>query len=231
MPHDSAPSWRQQCAVLRGLVLDGSAASHPLGGPGFFARSDLSQVERTAARVRSDVFSRKRRGARSLTDLYAGTLAGVDHPALAKAFFRSPWFLAYGELPDRPAQYSAEEAFYRFLCDENIGPADLRFAELADAMIQALVVQPRPAFRVPPEIEQAPFGYFALAELAGRTWLFAAARGSIVRGPVDAAVAAVLRHRGLEPSDAVISATAWRAAVTVLESSGLGVTARKPQVR
>jgi len=80
------------------------------------------------------------------------------------------------------------------LCDEEVGAAELRRAEFADAMIRALLVQPRPAFRVPAEIERTSSGgYCAVVRVAGQPYVFAAHAGAMVRGPADASTVASIR--------------------------------------
>jgi hypothetical protein len=227
-PHEDHAAWDAQRAVLRALVFDAATerarSSSITAGHAFLVRTDARQVERTAARLRVDVLARRRRGAVALTESFAGSLAGVPleaHADLAARFCGSRWFAEHGEVPDRSDQLSAEEAFYRFLCDEQLGAPELRLAEFADAMISALAVQPRSAFRIPTEIERAPFGYFALVELSGRTLVFAATKDRVVRGPIDRAAAEVLRHRGDRPPASELPAPAWDAAIERLASAGL----------
>lgn len=226
-PRDRLASWDAQRTVLRALVFDAPAEPRKVtAGRSFLVRTDLRHVERTHARLQSDVLARRRRGAVPLTDAFVGSLADVPveaHAELASRFCRSRWFADHGEVPDRADQICAEEAFYRFLCDEQIGTAELRLAEFADAMISALAVQPRAAFRVPAEIERAAFGYFALVEVAGRTLVFAASADRVVRGPIDATAAEVLRHRGNRPAGSDVSAAAWRAVTERLASIGLSL--------
>ncbi len=230
-PHDGRAAWDAQRAVLRALIFDGGLDRSLTAGPTFLVRTELRQVERTAARLGSDVLTRHRRGAVPLTESFSGSLAGVPleaHPMLAARFRRSSWFAGHGEVPDRRDQLSAEEAFYRFLCDEKIGSADRRLAEFAEAMISALAVQPCAAFRVPPEIERAGFGYFVVIEAAGRTLLFATAHERIVRGPIDWMTAEVLRHRGNRPRGSKISGSVWGAVNERLASIGLAFTTADP---
>ena len=231
LPRDDA-AWAAQRAVLRALVFDAAQdranSSWVATGPAFLVRTDMGQVERTAARLRSDLLTRRRRGAAPLTESFAGSLAGVSgesHSEIASRFCRSRWFAEHGEVPDRADQLSAEEAFYRFLCDEQIGAAEVRLAEFAGAMISALAVQPRSAFRVPSEIERAGFGYFALVEVSGKTLIFAASHDRIVRGPIDRSAAEVLRHRGIRPPTSELSASLWHAVVRGLASIGLSLAA------
>ena len=211
-PRDGHAAWDAQRTVLRALVFDADAARAPwrsiTAGSKFLVRTDVRQVERTAARMTNDVLARRRRGALPLTECFAGTLAAVPFDAhfdLASRFCRSRWFAEHGELPDRADQLSAEEAFYRFLCDEQIGTPELRLAEFADAIISALAVQPDAAFRVPCEVERAPFGYIALVEVSDRTLVFAASNDRVVRGPIDRSAAEVLRHRGHRPPGSEMS--------------------------
>lgn len=142
-----------------------------------------------SARFVGDLLTRKRRGAAPLAEIYAGTLAGADVGALARRFIASPWFARYGEVPDRSDQLCIEDAFYRFLCDEHIGDPDVRLAEMLDAMIRAVAVQPCPAFVVPDEIQRVPGGYLAVASIAGRRVAFAAVGARVLRGPADAVLA------------------------------------------
>ncbi len=224
-PRDRQAAWDAQRAVLRSLVFDGGAdragASKITAGSTFLVRTDARQVERTAARLTRDVLARRRRGALPLTECFSGSLAAGACADLASRFCQSRWFAEHGELPDRSDQLSAEEAFYRFLCDEQIGPPELRHAEFADAIISALAVQPRAAFRVPREVERASFGYFALVELSGRTLVFAATRDRMVRGPIDRLAAEVLRQRGTRPHGSEISRSVWQAVVERLALTGL----------
>lgn len=223
-PHETHATWDAQRTLLRALVFGADLDRAVTAGSTFLVRTDLRQVARTAARLGHDVLARSRRGAAPLTECFAGSLAAVPleaHTDLASRFCRSRWFAEHGEVPDRADQLSAEEAFYRFLCDEQIGSPELRLAEFAEAMISALAVQPRSAFRVPREIECAPFGYFALVELSDRTLLFAAGRDRIVRGPIDRCAAEVLRHRGTRPPMSELSASGWQAVIERLASTGL----------
>ncbi len=227
-PREAQGSWDAQRALLRSLVFDTelvrTRSRTITAGETFLARTDLRQVQRTAARLTTDVLARRRRGAVPLTEAFAGSVAALPiatHGDLATRFCASRWFAAHGEVPDRADQLSAEEAFYRFLCDEQIGRPELRLAEFADAMISALAVQDRAAFSVPSEIERAPFGYFALVEVSGRCLLFAAARDRVVRGPIDPTTAEVVRHRGHRPHLSAVSALAWHAVTERLASIGL----------
>lgn len=227
-PRDGLTAWDAQRTLLRALVFDARAGSRTVtAGRSFLVRTDLRQVARTSARLQSDVLARRRRGAVPLTEAFAGSLAAVPveaHADLASRFCRSPWFADHGEVPDRADQTCAEEAFYRFLCAEQIGPPELRLAEFSDAVISALAVQPRSAFRVPVEIERASFGYFALVEVSGRTLVFAASKDRVVRGPIDAMAAEVLRHRGNRPPGSEASPAVWRAVTDRLASIGLALS-------
>lgn len=231
---DGHAAWDAQRAVLRALVFDADSArtrsSTITAGCTFLVRTDLRQVVRTTARMTHDVLARRRRGALPLTECFAGTLAAVPfeaHADLASRFCRSRWFAEHGEIPDRADQLSAEEAFYRFLCDQQIGTQELRLAEFADAIISALAVQARPAFRVPSEVQRAPFGYFLLVEVAGRTIVFAAAHDRVVRGPVDPSAAEVVRHLGHRPSASEMSASVWQRVAEGLASIGLSFSATR----
>lgn len=159
-------SWREQGDALRVVVFE----------------------DRLASRIVGDVRTRRRRGARPPEQIYACTLRDLgasDRAALMARFCSSEWFTRYGEVPDRSEQLSLEEAFYRFLCGEDVGLADVRKAEFGEAMIRALTVQPRPAFHVPPEIKRAAFGYYVVVTRNGEDYVFAAAGGRLLRGRVD----------------------------------------------
>ncbi len=145
-------------------------------------------------RAAADLLRRKRRGAASLAEIYAGTLRDADLDALARRFVASAHFASYGEAPDRTDQRCIEDAFYRFLCDEAVGDPEVRRAELLDAMIRALAVQPRPAFVIPDEIERTPTGYLAVTVVAGRRLAFAASGSRVLRGPADAVLAQTQRE-------------------------------------
>jgi hypothetical protein len=185
--------WASQRAAVRALVFDGGSPSGVDADDPFFQFTDTAEVARTTARLAGDLLSRKRRGAAPLAEVFAGTLAGADVRTLTRRFCRSPWFARYGEVPDRADQPSIEDAFYRFLCDEGVGDPDVRRVEMVDAIIRAFAVQPRPAFRLPPEIERTPAGYVAIVEVAGRRLAFAAVGSRVLRGPADAVLGELAR--------------------------------------
>jgi hypothetical protein len=196
----SAPprDWAAQRAAMRALVLAGAT---PRAGEALFRFTDAGEVVRAHDRLIHGVLARKRRGVGTLAEAFAATLAGADLATVAREFVRSPWFARHGELPDRPDQLCAEEAFYRYLCDAGIGDPEVRRVELVDAMIRALAVQPRPCFRVPPPIERTPHGYLAVISIAGRRIAFATAHGRVLRGP-ESAVRAALPACGQAPEEA-----------------------------
>jgi hypothetical protein len=179
--------WNEQCAALRSLIFDPAGRRQITRSDAFYAHTDLGDVERTAVRMAQLVLGRSRRGALPIMEMYARSLAGTTpelRAAIPRQFFHSAWFDRYGELPDRGEQLSIEEAFYRFLCDEQIGDPEIRQAEFADAVICALAVQPRPAFRIPPEVRVMPYGYRAIVQLGGRDLEFATDGKRILRAPI-----------------------------------------------
>jgi hypothetical protein len=94
---------------------------------------------------------------------------------------------------------SLEEAFFRFADERAIGDAPTRQAEYAGAILRALVVTPRPSFRIPDFVRRAPAGYFAVLE-TGPT-LVAALGGRFVTGPITPFLAALLDAR--EPPEPI----------------------------
>ena len=221
---ESSGEWRSQCDLLRRLLFEPGRRAELQVGAGLLRWTDARQLDSTVRRLIARVGSSHRRGALPVKEMFGRTLEGMndsDFAALLAKFCASTWFARHGEVVDQCDQLCIEEAMYRFLCAQNIGPADLRRLEFVDAMIRALTVQKRPAFQIPAEIESAPFGYVALATLAGEDHLFAVVGGRMLRGPIGALTAEVIRRRAIRPADAAIATTAWDAAVTQLAALGL----------
>lgn len=223
--NNCSAEWQDQCQHVRDLAF-GVRTLGQLGGADYaFTRfTDKDEVRRFSERMFAGLRNRQRRGAKSFDAIFTGTLTGLDQSQrslLTRNFSESPWFARYGELPDVEDQLSFEEACYRFFVDEGVGPPQLRFLEFVDAMICALVVQRRPAFAVPVEIERADFGWFVLAPLAERTLLVAAVRGSLVRGPVSQSMAAYIHRRGLRSKEPAVSEASWRQASQALGKLGI----------
>lgn len=224
MPDEALREWRQQCATLRELLFDPRSRVDLQAGVGLLRWTDVEQLESTARKLSAQVRTSRRRGAVPLEEMYRRTLHDLDPSGFAElldGFCASEWFTRHGEAPYRDDQLCIEEAIYRFLCAENIGPADVRHLEFVDAMIRALGVQRRPAFQIPGEIQSAPFGYVALAKLADEDHLFAIAGSRMICGPIGALTAEVVRRRAVRPADSPIAASVWHAAVDQLARLGL----------
>jgi len=195
----ASPEWDRQRARLRALLFDPAARAAHVEGHAVDALTrgtDRVQLSRTAARLGADLRTRAHRGARTLAETYSGSLEGQDLRALAEAFVASPEWARYGERVDDDRQECLEEAFGRFLAARGVGDPELLRAELIDGVVRALLVQPRAAFRVPPEIAARHGARFAIVPLRGREYLVAAVGGRLVRGPLGPAEAAVLREGG-----------------------------------
>lgn len=216
--------WRRQCALLRALLFDAERRNACHIGEGLLRFTDAQQLTRTAERIATSVWTNRRRGAAAVKEMYRRTLSATEarqHTALMKRFCASDWFRRFGERTDRDQQLSVEEAFYRFLCSEDIGVNDVRHLEFIDAMMRALVVQQRPAFQIPDELQSAPFGYFALAADGAQDYLFAIVDTRMVHGPIDTVTAEIVRHRAIRPSVSPVTANAWDAARAQLADIGM----------
>jgi hypothetical protein len=161
---------------------------------------DLSQLEQASQLACEGVLTRSHRGSGSLLDAFALTIAAwrsAQHAAplfeLAAAFTESRHFDGYSALPTCAGGPSLEEAFFRFADEMAIGDAPTRLAEYAAAILRALVVTPKPSFRIPDFVRRAPGGYFAVLD-AGPT-LIAALDGRLVTGPITPLLAALLDAR------------------------------------
>jgi hypothetical protein len=162
---------------------------------------DVDQLDRAARMACEGILTRSHRGSGSLLDAFARTIAarGDGRPLfeVAAAFTESRWFDEYRALPTCGGGVSLEEAFFRFADEEAIGDGPTRRAEYAAAILRALVVTPRPSFRIPDFVRRAPAGYFAVLE-TGPT-LVAALGGRFVTGPITPFLAALLDAR--EPAE------------------------------
>ena len=150
----ASPEWNAQRERLRGLIFDRGARARFVSravdeGDQLTLWTDREQVRRTGEKLEADLRLRSRRGAARLERMFERTLAGRDLRAVVLELVDSRWFARYGEAADRDDQLSLEEALYRFLCDARIGDPEVRLAEFVEAMVRALLVQPRPAFAVP----------------------------------------------------------------------------------
>lgn len=224
MSDRAGEDWREQCNTLRKLLFDPQSRVDLLTGVGLLRWTDAAQLASTARRVAAQVRTSQRRGAAPLDQMFARTVQDLDTSGFAELldkFCASVWFTRYGEAPHRDDQLCIEEAMYRFLCEHNIGLADVRHMEFADAMIRALGVQKRPAFQIPDEVHSAPFGYLVLARRADQDLLFATVGDRLIRGPIGAITAEVIRRRAIRPTDSPVAATAWRTAADQLAQLGL----------
>jgi hypothetical protein len=157
------------------------------------AAVDLRELERSARLACRGILTRSHRGVGDLRAAFPRTIAAwTDAHAggfeeLAMTFAESTSFDAYRALPASGA-ISLEEAFYRFAEAEGIGRADVRQLEFAHALMRALAVTKRPAFRLPTFIRRTLKGHFAVIG-----WnLVAALDGHLITGPVTPFVAAIL---------------------------------------
>jgi len=170
---------------------------------------DVDQLEQASRLACEGILTRSHRGSGSLLDAFARTIAAwrsLEHDAiiaraqhatplfeLAAAFTESRHFGGYSALPTCAGGASLEEAFFRFADETAIGDAPTRLAEYAAAILRALVVTPKPSFRIPDFVHRAPGGYFAVLD-AGPT-LVAALDGRFVTGPITPFLAALLDAR------------------------------------
>jgi hypothetical protein len=161
---------------------------------------DGGQLERASRLSCEGILTRSHRGTGSLRDAFARTISAWSsvHPGaplfeLAAAFTESRPFDAYRALPTCAGGASLEEAFFQFAEESAIGDAPTRLAEYAGAILRALVVTPKPSFRIPDFVRHAPGGYFAVLE-AGPA-LVASLDGRFVTGPITPFLAALLDAR------------------------------------
>jgi hypothetical protein len=193
---DASPEWWRQTELLRALLFDAGARDGFCRGEGsaedaLFRHTETEQVRRTGEKITADVLRRSRRGAQAVAKMYRRTLAhweaeeeGRSLRELLERFVASEPWARHGEDPGCATQWSLEEAFYRFACEADVGEAETRRVEFLEAMMRALAVQPRPAFRVPDEIEQMEAGPTASCGLRGRRVVFAVREGRLIRGVV-----------------------------------------------
>lgn len=185
---------------------------------------DCKQLESTAARIAGDLLTRKHRGSDGLEESFRETLAGVDvREALLSRFVASRFYAAYRELEGaRGKGLCIEEAFYRFLDDEDVGERTTRRREYLDALFRALCLQPRPLFRVPDEVVRLPAGgYRHVERTPAGPFLYAVVGGRLVRGPLTELLARVLEHEGVRSPDDTVPPHAWSACVEKLTTLGL----------
>ena len=187
------------------------------------------QVQRDAAFASdagyaASLVAGRRRGAYSLDKMFAAARKHLDaseQRQQVERFCQSRWFAEYGECPSHDQQILLEEAFYRFLCDENAGDPQRRHAEFLDAVIRAIAVQPRPAFQIPAEIHEHGGLHYALTQIAGRHYLFAHIAGRVIRGPVSRAQYEYVEKRGCRQSKSPISERDWAEAGKSLAALGV----------
>ncbi len=204
-----------------------------------FGAVDPLQLESSARKISSDLLARKHRGSPGLLESYAATLGDINvRESLLPRFVASRHYAAYRELSvaGEPG-LCIEEAFYRFLDEEEVGAPKVRRGEFLQALFRALAVQPRPSFRVPPEVRRtAQGGYLLVDHTPEGPRLYAVARGRLLFGPLTPLLARVLEwarpeERSLPRPDDVTDPRAWDACVQKLMALGLLAAPAHPDVQ
>jgi len=166
------------------------------------AALDFDELERAARLACRALLTRSQRGVGTLLDAFPHTIEAwrAAHPPgdldeLAAAFADSAPFAEWqpagaGNLLAPPL----EDVFRRF-CEHALGPGLVATARLecAFALLRSLVVNPDPAFALPPFIHRAHQGFYSVIDRDEGPFLVALLDRRLVAGAITPALGAILR--------------------------------------
>ncbi len=185
---------------------------------------DREQLQQAADKVRDHLVRRQYRGSGALSVLFEETLRDREILEVMSCFLESEFHESYREVDHAGVGLCLEEAFYRFCEAEEIGDAEVREREFLVAMAKALLLSPRPSFRIPEEVRLVPGGYMGLARRGKTPHLCGSLNGKLVTGPLTLFLADLLSPDA-RPAEVAgrhgVPAKALAASVDKLQEMGL----------
>lgn len=195
------------------------------------ATLDFGELEQAACLACRSVLERSHRGVGSVLDAFPRSLAawheahpGRDLDDLAGAFADSAAFVEWTPASGLGHAKPLEEVFRGF-CEAclPLAAAPVVREECAIALLRALVVNPVPAFQIPPFVLHGPRGFYAVLERDGGPFLVAILDGRLVTGALTPMLGAILRRD--PPSTMEDEATARSRETAIRELRAMGLLA------
>jgi uncharacterized protein (UPF0276 family) len=179
----------------------------------------LVQLQQVSRRLAGEVLQHRQRGTGRVIDAYPGAVAAwrAAHPddgelrALGARFVASAAYGRHRALPWTGLGDCVEHAFAAFFATLGLLDPDALEAERLRAVVLALLVNPDPAFCVPPGVRRQGRGWVAVHRPAqGAPRLVAAVSGRLVSGEITPLLADLVEGRAPEPVVAASGAAVGR---------------------